>query len=87
MPSSLKSRFAIAMLIYLVGSATAYGDHDHYIQKLDGFSKSQDPELVNGVVANEVFSYEIGNSFTNIMPPLICFVFQMEYFLTKVTGS
>ena len=67
MPSSLKSCFAFAMPLYFVGIATAYGDHDHYIQKLDGFSKSQDPELANGLVSNEVFSYEIGSSFTYLI--------------------
>ena len=67
MPGSYKSKSFILMLINYIGIATAFADHDFYIQKLDGFSKSQDPELINGTVANEVFSYDIGNSFTHLI--------------------
>ena len=67
MPGSRQSSFALLITLHFCGVATAFGQHDNYVQKLNEFSKSPDPELTDGILSNEVFSLEIGSSFSDIL--------------------
>ena len=67
MPGSKQRKLALLFTLQFCGVATAYGDHDDYIQKLDAFANSPDPQLESGIASNDVFSIDVNGTFEEMI--------------------
>ena len=67
MPGSKHHKIAFLLTLHLWGVATAYGEHDDYLEKLDAFANSPDPILEGGIASNNVFSIDVNESFEELI--------------------
>ena len=67
MPGSKQRKLALLFTLQFCGVATAYGDHDDYLQKLDAFANSPDPQLESGIASNDVFSIDVNGTFEEMI--------------------
>ena len=67
MPGSKQSSFALLITLHFCGVATAFGQHDDYLQKLDAFANSPDPQLESGIASNDVFSIDVNGTFEEMI--------------------
>ena len=67
MPGSKQHKLSLLLTLHFCGVATAYGDHDDYLQKLDAFANSPDPQLESGIASNDVFSIDVNGTFEEMI--------------------